>query len=618
MKENSKKGRFGGSFLSTLLFFVMLAFVVTSGMVGFLLGRSATHSTGELVDTIVLSPEQSLASGRQEITHFLSGRVLYASGQPYANATVRINGSEKSDLTDEKGKFFLSDIRTGEHTLEVLDTQDRLLAAAPVSLEFQKGVEARADISLPDAFSFQLPDDIRMLEVTLTVDPEEGILSFQDGSNYAVTAGGDVIDFDGNALQLESQSFSVIPGGDVVSGSGYVVLPSKAAIVTPWGGVFEDETALVPETVPGAAVKTDGSVSLQNGVTVQPGGVVLLPTKEESVGPTENVVLIDNEAVEELPELPDEYTPSMGEDVPPVSEDSFSSGGDLSSAGEDAPSSNGDPSSADEEASSASEAPSSSSGNASEESLPEGSAVNGAPAGPSSSASPEGQSAPAVEQAGPEELPFEESEDAPSQETPTATPTETPAPTPDPLEIASLKTGLAWSQESIVDLFSNRTRGSDLGEEWITNEDGTKEAVPVIAPGSSGYYEFKLENDADYAIRFTLNIGERSFHLPIRYSVRDLENNYLYKGGSKINADGSAISTGYILLPAHSTRRYRLGWEWQYEDWLTPEKDDAYDTAATLSDDRTYIVSLGIDAEQVYSASNGHGDGVNYAGFLGY
>ncbi len=92
-------------------------------------------------------------------------------------------------------------------------------------------------------------------------------------------------------------------------------------------------------------------------------------------------------------------------------------------------------------------------------------------------------------------------------------------------------------------------------------------------PGPAGYYDFQQKNNADYDIRFVLKVSEGSFHLPILYSVRDLQTNYLYQGGSMVNSDGSAISTDYILLPAHSQKEYRLGWELQFEDRLLPQKD---------------------------------------------
>lgn len=510
---------------------VMAVFVATSGLVGFRLGRNAAASTGALVDTIVLSPDQSLAQGGAEITHFLSGRLLRENGDPCKAATVRLLESGKADETDDRGKFFFSDVQTGENTLEIVDTAGALLGRSTLTLEFQEGAALAAGEN-----SLTLPQDVRMLELTLTLDPEQQSVSFDESASCAVTVEGTVVNFSGQALTLSADSASVVPGGDIVTDEGYVLLPSKALAITPWGGrqdltplvmpneaeqtesvVEEEPVSSAESAVPGVSVDEEGGVTLENGVEIQPGGVVLVPD-EEPVGPTENVVLIPSDgAAETLPELPEVYEPAATPTEPPVS-----------------------------------------------------SAISPTENG--------GLNSEAV------------AEDASPTAEPTETPTPEPTATPEPLSIS-------WSQQSMVDLFKNRTSGEELGNQMVNGKE-----VPVIAPGSSGYYDFNLKNDADYNIRFTLSISEGSFHLPILYSVRDLETNYVYQGGSKVNTDGSAISTDYITLPPHSERSYRLGWNWQTDDWLAPWWDNEFDTAAAGRKDRTYMVSVGIQAEQFYSA----------------
>lgn len=540
--------RRGKNFLVTLALVVMAVFVVTSGLVGFRLGRNAVSGTGALVDTIVLSPDQSLAQGRAEITHFLSGRLLLSSGDPCGAATVRLLESGKTDETDDRGKFFFSDVRTGTNTLEVLDGDGALLGTSTLTLDFQEDAAAQVDAALPEAPALTLPEDVRMLEVTLTLDPEQHSVAFEEGSSCAVTMEGNVVNFSGQALTLSEGSVSVVPGGDLVTSEGYVVIPSKALAITPWGGQQTlppaanadgpDAAGADPDdpvsgaepasAVPGVAIDEEGGVLLENGVEVKPDGVVTTPN-EETVGPTEDVVLIPPTGeVEVLPEMPEVYEPAAPDAAAP-------------------------------------------------EKLPAEETAN-------------------AEQAnGPEGAPAESPEEpAPAQE---PSPEPTPEPTPEPVSIS-------WSQQSMVDLFANRTSGEELGTQQVYDAD-TKQMkeVPVIAPGSSGYYDFNLKNDADYNIRFTLSISEGSFHLPILYSVRDLETNYVYQGGSKVFTDGSAISTDYITLPPHSQRSYRLGWEWQMDDWLAPWWDNTFDTAAAGRDDRTYMVSVEIHAEQAYRAN---------------
>ncbi len=601
--QKEKTGRRGFP-LFGLLILLMAVFMATSGLLGFQLGKSAVHGTGELIDTIVLSPEQSLAGGGDEITHFLSGRLLYPDGSPCTGVTVCVKDSPLSDETNERGKFFFSGVTTGDHTLEVLDKEGELLADAAVSLWFQKSGKACIDITVSKGTSVEMPDDTRMLELTLTMDAEDGSLTLEDKDSYLVTVGGNVIDFSGKALELESTGISVVPGGDVVTGDGYALLPSDAMVVTPWGSVYRNEEIQMPGVLPDKmAVEEDGSVVLDSGVTIKPGGEVVLPDTDETVGPADNVVIIDNDGAQELPELPGDYIPS---DETPGGEIPEPSQTPEETAGPSPENSGGSPSPAPSDETGPSPSPSDNGGAApspSGEASPTPSQQPDGTVPATPSPSPAAEEPVPVDAPDPQEDPGPDLAPEPTPE-PTPAPTPEPAATPEPFGISSLRTGFSWSQESVVDLFSNRTSGQELGEKLVDDGHGNMVPTPVIAPGSAGYYDFKLQNNANYAIRFTLSISECSFHLPILYSVRDLEDNYLYQGGSKVNTDGSAISTGYILLPPHSERRYRLGWEWQYEDWLAPWEDDVYDTQAAYGDDRTYMVSLDIDAEQVYSASN--------------
>lgn len=513
-----------------------VVFVATSGLVGFRLGRNAAAGAGALVDTIVLSPDQSLAQGRAEITHFLSGRLLHENGEPCQAATVRFLESGKADETDDLGKFYFSDVQTGENTLEIVDQEGALLGRSTLNLDFQEGAALAAEEN-----KLTLPQDVRMLEVTLTLDPKQQSVSFDEAASCAVTVEGTVVNFTGQALSLPENSASVVPGGDVVTNEGYVLLPSKAVAITPWGGrqnltptaaqedeptestVEEEPVSEVEPTVPGVSIDEDGGLTLENGAAILPGGVVVVP-EEDPVGPTDDVVLVPPDgAAEILPDLPEIYEPSPTPEPTPTPTETPESA-------VPPPAANG------------------------------GLAVDEPPAA-----------------------------DEPAAE-PTQEPTPEPTATPDPVSIS-------WSQQSIVDLFKNRVSGEELGTKTVNGKE-----VPVIAPGSSGYYDFNLRNDADYNIRFTLSISEGSFHLPILYSVRDLETNYVYQGGSKVNTDGSAITTDYITLPPHSERSYRLGWNWQTDDWLAPWWDNEFDTAAAGRTDRTYMVSLGIYAEQSYSA----------------
>lgn len=510
-----KKAR--SSFLPALLFLLCLGFAVTSGMVGFLLGRNASGSTGELIDTIVLSPGDSGAG--LPAAHFLSGKVLYADGAPCGDVTVRMKESGLTDRTDSQGKFYFSRVSGGQHTLEVLDSAGSALASAPVSLEFARDGQASADTS-GTPYTFRLPEDARMLELTLTVE-EDRTLTVKEGTSYFVTGNGDIADFSGSMLSVSESTYAVTPAGNVVSPGGYVMVPTRETIFTPQGQIEE----LPQQAADGVQLKEDGSAET-------PGGVVVLP--DSSVSPPEGgvvesedkIILIDQEKAEEVETLPEPYDPSPPQDAPPEG-----AGGEPPQASEDMPAESG-----------MSEPP---------------------------------ENAP-PEDGGNSEREPEESE--------------APEPTEPPMDFSMSddQGGVSWSQQSMVDLFKNRTSGKGLGEE---------NGVPVIAPGSAGFYEFQLKNAEEYDIDYNIAIEERSFHLPILYCIVDCRTGKRYLYGGKLGKD-SGISTPVIRIPANSQQNYRLEWEWQYEDEYTASEDDAYDLAATQGD-RVYILSVAIAAEQV-------------------
>lgn len=149
-------------------------------------------------------------------------------------------------------------------------------------------------------------------------------------------------------------------------------------------------------------------------------------------------------------------------------------------------------------------------------------------------------------------------------------------PTAGGFEIYDSRDGISWSQFSAVDLFYNRTGGPDT----------------VIAPGSKGYYLMRLDNGNDFAIHCTLTITEdlqESFHLPLRYRLsgeKDTEKGEWTKG-----AEVTALE---IDLKENSSEVCTLEWEWPFESG-----DDDYDTSVGTRENRRYLITLTIHAEEV-------------------
>lgn len=538
MAEKQKGKLFGLPWqprLSVLLMALFLVFALTSGMVGFLLGRNASRASGELVDTIVLSPGESSLSSAGTL-RFLSGRLRHSSGEPLSGAAVQLEGDEKSDTTDAQGKFYFSEVASGSHTLSVLDSGGNTLAGLTLSLDFSgDGVSA----DLGGQPSFQMPEDARMLEFTLILG-EDQTLRVEEESAYFVTGDGQIVDFHGSSLKVKDTSRAVTPAGSLVAAPGYVLLPTEGTAVTPRGEQLEVSPG--EEVFSGVVVEEDGSVQLEGGPVLLPEGEVKLPDGETVGGGDKVVVVTDGEA-EELPELPEEYTP-------PVNKPVVSTPGEASSQ-------------------------------------PEPPEPEREPSQPEPSVSEPEPSEP-----GPPDAAQEPSEPEPLEEEP-SDPVSSEPESYQGVSVIDRETGVSWKQQSVIDLFKNRTDTMDLG---------TRNGVPIVAPGSKGYYAFRLENPESFDIVYTISLEETSFHLPIRYSVIDDTTNYSHLYRERISGTEKPLRTKEIVIPAGSAQDFRIDWEWMYEDWYMPERDDALDTDAA-SDltvrGRTYMLSVLIEAAQV-------------------
>lgn len=491
--------------LSAMVMVLFVALTLTSGMVGFLLGRNASGSSGELVDTIVLSPGEESLRG-QETVRYLSGRLCHSSGDPVSGATVLLVDTENSDVTDSQGKFYFSGVQAGDHRLEVKSSSGDTVTEMELTLDFSGSVSA--DFS-GGSTSFQMPEDARMLEFTLTMG-EDSVLEVEAESAYFVTRDGKIVDFAGSALKVSPPARAVLPEGSLVSAQGDVLLPAKGVVVPAEGSPVPVSPG--EEAISGVVVEKDGSVKIEDGSTLSPDGELTLPDGE-TVTVGDNVILVEDGEAEEVPQLPEEYAPPAKVPVSP-------------------------------------------------------------PAQSSSGQSPA---------------------DAPDREPESSLPPESSeTETWQGLDAIDAETGISWKQRSAIDLFKHRTEAfSDRAP-----AGGTQ----VVAPGSKGYYEFRLENPENFDIAYTLCMEEHSFHLPIRYSMINEDTNYSYLYREKISSSDQALQSKQIVIPANSVQHFRIDWEWEYEDWYAQERDNALDLAAGKAGstkNRTYLVSITLNASQI-------------------
>ena len=128
----------------------------------------------------------------------------------------------------------------------------------------------------------------------------------------------------------------------------------------------------------------------------------------------------------------------------------------------------------------------------------------------------------------------------------------------------------SWTQISTLDLFYNRT--------------GVR--ADRIAPGSFGFYRFRLQNTRASALDITMTLSEQEVHLPLSITLSTLGQNTQVSGSI---VDGSLVL--HTVLPANAKATYQLEWKWPLEG------NDSMDTVAG-SAGTDYALSLTVHAEE--------------------
>lgn len=259
LQENKRKKR---RVLWLLLILLLLLALFSSVMVGFLIGRNADPYRGQIVDTIVIGPDQNRA------VH-VAGQVLYTDGTPYADGRVELRSEPRITTTDGRGRFFYEAAQPGTHTLSVLDESGKVLAKCEFAVSRNTGerplnIQKQAD----GRYAVELSVNVRFIELAVELDagsealkllPEKTAALEDDG---ALTAGGKKLD---------------VANGAVVLPSGTVVLQDKT-VVLPGHLLFPDNTvAVIPQNgyagTNGEKVKEDGTVTLPDGTEITPDEV---------------------------------------------------------------------------------------------------------------------------------------------------------------------------------------------------------------------------------------------------------------------------------------------------------------------------------------------------------
>ena len=148
-----------------------------------------------------------------------------------------------------------------------------------------------------------------------------------------------------------------------------------------------------------------------------------------------------------------------------------------------------------------------------------------------------------------------------------------------------------WKEERSIRLF-----------DYMPGQGATaSSALPVIKPGSSGYYPFQVTNTfSSHTVKLRVSVTEEKLHLPLCFRL-------VTESGGQLNAvsewssplsgsSGSVIVANANASPPGSTVNYHLEWRWPFTSGR-----DRMDTEAgelTSEQSRTYSLKLEINARR--------------------
>ncbi len=265
--KNKKRAR------EAMLILLALLALFSSVIAGFLIGRNSGPALGQIIDTIVIGPDQSR-------TVHLAGQVRYADGTPYTGGTVELRSEPRRTDTDAQGRFFYDSVELGDHTLSVVDAQGVVLAACEIAvgrggsqpLEIAETAEGR--------YTVELSAEVRFVELAVELRGEKAALVLLPGAAVALQDDGTVF-VDKSSLTAAAGEI-VLPSGTVilkdstVVAPGYLILPDNMVTPIPTGGTT---------TGGGEKISSDGRVELADGTVISaegiltPDGAVLSPEK---------------------------------------------------------------------------------------------------------------------------------------------------------------------------------------------------------------------------------------------------------------------------------------------------------------------------------------------------
>lgn len=270
-------------FLPILLVFVS----ITSFIAGTRIGRDTEYHLGQMLDTIVLSPDEETV----DENHIdFSGQIHNPDGTPCAGQLVELHSDPMRTRTDSDGIFYFSHVEVGEHHIVMLDESEQEISQIAVRIERDSTVSFGEVERAARTVRLGVPDRAVGIHIHIQLDEEQEMRV--ESEIYIRNAGDTFRDTTGNEVQINvkgenQKTEELVPeSGEGLIDQGNIQDESRADDVRE--SQQEDQSGAVPSGSEGLAETSSGGRQPANresspAVTETTVGL----TEESTVGETE-------------------------------------------------------------------------------------------------------------------------------------------------------------------------------------------------------------------------------------------------------------------------------------------------------------------------------------------
>lgn len=541
-----------------LLFLVILLFLITICAAGWILGRGKQKNAPGRINTIKIAPENETKT-----IHF-SGKVLHSSGKPYSQKTVELHSSPRSTKTDEYGNFVFTSAPFGDHDFCVYGRSGKELIKRQIRIS-RIGSKGKLRISMRQdgRYEIVLSDNIKWFEIKINLDQDKKELSLDTDKISYLTDEGTVVTPGGTADIKDG--IIVTPNGNVITSDGSVVCGSgdnqNNKVIIPSGKIKKDKEGTV--TLPDGTTVDSNGVIRHGGTVIEKDGKGTTINGEKRTPGENGYQVTSGDQVHKLQPIGGEG-PSSQEHKTPAQADHSSPRPGTATPNSTAGTNKTERPGSDKNS------------HTGGTSVSPGQKTTAAP---SQTTTATGSSATtAVSSAEPTTGTVQTT----ATEQTTATTEEEEYPDQGiSMEHGTSSSGLAqWQQDELVPLFSNLYGG--------VQKAGT------IAPGTEGYYFFRIVNDNDYDIKYSLKVTEGQMHLPMQFAVAEEDGTLMTEWVEAGLLE--SVETQKLVLKKKQSRTYQICWKWPYH---TTDSNDQWDTKGGMDSRGSYTVNIVIRTEQI-------------------